>query len=489
MCTHMRWVRNPNTGKNIFVACGKCPACQQQKANRRARRIKNAYSDGYHPVLVTLTYQNCYIPYIKRSELEQYAINPDIPDDYECIIPVYRDAYMRAGRMKDGSLNFHHHNFHRDIIWYCASKYDIVRSLNQGVLSGIRKKIAPKTYIEIKEKISVPYYKDLQDFIKRLHITLSRHYAITERLQTFQVNELGPESLRSHFHIIAFVPNGKDKEFNDAVITSWPYDSESADLERVKPVKDASKYVASYVNRSSKFPYLFTLQHFRPKYSFSQSLSFTNKHFSLDKVLEKNKRRDFRYPVKIFEGTAKERVVDLPVPKYVINRYFPKFKGYSKLSSPQIYQLLNCPEKLDVFQGYTQMNSDDFKVWRDLLIHKKQEFDIKFSSQGHDLYARTFVDVWHNYELFTLKLFYDNEQKIPITEMYDNISELKAGKVHSDLLQVLERDKLLDKIQDNANDFTFRRLQSQYYEDEFERRLKRKKLNNMHMCDNLSINV
>ena len=34
-------------------------------------------------------------------------------------------------------------------------------------------------------------------------------------------------------------------------------------------------------------------------------------------------------------------IVDLPIPKYVINRYFPLFKGYSRFTDPQIREFLS----------------------------------------------------------------------------------------------------------------------------------------------------
>lgn len=72
MCVQQSWIRNKYNGHHYFVKCGHCPACLQEKAIRRANRIrKQQNKEGlpkYDCLFVTLTYRNEFIPYILLSE-------------------------------------------------------------------------------------------------------------------------------------------------------------------------------------------------------------------------------------------------------------------------------------------------------------------------------------------------------------------------------------------------------------------------------------
>ena len=74
MCTHMRSIWNPYSRKNVLVKCGKCEACQQEAACRRANRIRNHVHDGNIQLFITLTYSNDFVPYVKFSEFEKLLL-------------------------------------------------------------------------------------------------------------------------------------------------------------------------------------------------------------------------------------------------------------------------------------------------------------------------------------------------------------------------------------------------------------------------------
>ena len=77
MCTNCRYIFNRYIRKSILVPCGKCEACQQDKANKRAQRIRNNVQDGMLTLFATFTYANDYLPYILRSDLKSDSF--DIP--------------------------------------------------------------------------------------------------------------------------------------------------------------------------------------------------------------------------------------------------------------------------------------------------------------------------------------------------------------------------------------------------------------------------
>ena len=56
MCTHQRWITNPYTHQRLYVKCGHCKACIQEKAFAAANRIRNEYSPDKMVLFVGLTY-------------------------------------------------------------------------------------------------------------------------------------------------------------------------------------------------------------------------------------------------------------------------------------------------------------------------------------------------------------------------------------------------------------------------------------------------
>ena len=76
MCKHSKVILNRYTMKWVRVDCGKCPTCMQKKAMSRATRIRNNLQAGEIALFVTLTYDNKYVPYIKKSDLVNLLDSP-----------------------------------------------------------------------------------------------------------------------------------------------------------------------------------------------------------------------------------------------------------------------------------------------------------------------------------------------------------------------------------------------------------------------------
>ena len=87
MCLYQRYIKNPYTGKDVYVKCGHCNACLQEKAARRTSRIRNNVCSGQTALFVTLTYANMFVPYVRRSDLKSFEFS----------VPVYRDASIKYG--------------------------------------------------------------------------------------------------------------------------------------------------------------------------------------------------------------------------------------------------------------------------------------------------------------------------------------------------------------------------------------------------------
>ena len=118
------------------------------------------------------------------------------------------------------------------------------------------------------------------------------------------------------------------------------------------PLKEpwrASSYVASYVNCDSKFP-VFLKTYFKPKHSYSKDFGCNNRLFQLDKILEKFSRGHLTY-FKQVDKQAIPTIVECPYPKYIIHRFFPKFKGYSRVAPFSQCELMERFAKFDFSQG------------------------------------------------------------------------------------------------------------------------------------------
>ena len=111
MCTNQREITNKYTGHKLYVKCGKCPACLQEKAAHRVSRIKAQNSDATETYMLTLTYRNECVPYVRRDDAylfakNQYGLNCSFPsvlhDNGNCSfvvnsmqLPVHRDMDYR----------------------------------------------------------------------------------------------------------------------------------------------------------------------------------------------------------------------------------------------------------------------------------------------------------------------------------------------------------------------------------------------------------
>ena len=96
MCVNQRLITNPYTKRQLYVNCGKCPACLQEKAIHRVRRIKNTETDALECMMVSLTYARGCAPYIDRSEAYNFA-HARLP-----YLNVYRDSSFRRVRVGKG---------------------------------------------------------------------------------------------------------------------------------------------------------------------------------------------------------------------------------------------------------------------------------------------------------------------------------------------------------------------------------------------------
>lgn len=379
MCLRKRKIKKPD-GRILFVKCGHCAACQQERANKVAMRIENnKIRDGKHiNLFITLTYDNKFIPYVKTHDV--YRILDCQDDGFKCnYIPVYRDYQVRRVRKKQLSAD-DIKRVHED--WFSIANCmdnilygdKIYRTLSNNIHDSLRVgqlEILPE-YMEfftddnISElrpynvsvgkdsfgksiykpnsefKVGVLLQSDIQNFWKRLDINLKRKYNYYGTYSRFSTGEYGKESYRPHFHALLQIPKQDFAVFYQAIFDSWKYSSPEQLSNGIEVECHAASYVASYLCKSDTLPLLYKVPPFASKYSCSQNYGLSHPDFNFASIVRKIEERNLTYCVKVKHGnTLVERSCLLPV--YVLSAYFPKFKGFNKLTTCEIESVFEYP--------------------------------------------------------------------------------------------------------------------------------------------------
>ena len=405
MCTHQKYVHNKYIHKSILVSCGKCESCQQQKSNARALRIRN-HNDGRLCLFVTLTYDNRFVPYIYSKDLV------NLSDDNIHDVSVRRDYYTRS---------------------YCGNV--IVRE-KPVVLASYRSSEFSSFCFglpELNKKsdcVGVIYWPDAQNFIKRLRTNLKRILHYENKITYYCVGEYGSESKRPHFHLLIYFEKGTIEELRPVIAKSWPYGDMLRQNKRIQQAIDASSYVASYVNKSVGLPKILTSAPIRQKHSHSLYFGANLSAFSLRSLLEKTDNQNLSYSKEILKDGV-PMLVTLPIPKDVINRYFPRFKGYSSFSPSEIRDILRCPKELWNRLGRLRTESPliglelsyTFEDYRKFVVHLRHCIDCYIRLTGKTIYDYSidYERVWLARWNFIFKHSYDDVDSF--LNFYENINE------------------------------------------------------------------
>lgn len=483
MCTHKKKIFNRYAGQYFWVNCGCCPACLQEKANRRATRIRNhAQTNGLIGVFVTLTYDNDCIPYIYKSDVKLGEK-----------VNVYRDCETRivnSGRTSNG--------FDTKLKRYYGTKIvdtkDLVfkspnilqrfnpDSFDSSKLPSLR--INNKVTDETRNKCSVALYSDFQKFYKRLHINYERKFNKKLESSFYACTEYGETYRRAHIHAVLFCKPEEFTEFCSCVRSSWSYCSD--DFLDIEIARNCASYVASYVNCGSKFPRLLK-EFFRPKCAYSRNFGLDNRMFQLDAILEKILAGDMRYNAKRTMDGILQSVL-LPIPHYVLQRWFPKCKGYSRLSPHDAMQVVLYPTRTlssrkeelglssaDIRQYATRL-TNCYERFRRFCISKGKDYGTGFS----DLYAFFHYRSWCAYYSTLIKSSHESVSPYNYESdyyFYDNVEDIYNGVVS----HCLGDAPPMDKRYYTPNDFPSNRILTDSLTELYNMKLKQAKTTNLIM--------
>ena len=459
MCTNQREIVNKYTGHKLYVPCGKCPSCLQEKAAHRVSRIKSNLRPGYIVVMVTLTYNRFSCPYVDIDEAFAFSKGKSM------YLNLYRDCDKRKVRtVVDGNLYAKKYKtIYRRIT---LTTLDYVKDVN---FSGV------KCVRHSNKKVGVPYYPDYQHFLARLRLNLKRHYNYEEKFSVFACSEYGEVSLRPHFHLLLFIRKDDVEVFRSAVFESWPF----ADLWRFfkyvngekiykcfQVAYNASSYVASYVNGGDKLSDFCRL-YFAPKHSYSKGFGLARSSFSLSSLLSALDKHEMSFTRKI-NKCGVEQSVDVLIPAYVINRYFPRFKGYNRFSPSQVHDIMRrLYDGVNPYTSEVELSDPIFEVYGDSIntclagpahysvnypvdnliylsdddVHKicvsLHTGYVRFCRSSGQLvpveeYFRIHRRMWDCYSATALKLWLLDED-VPMVEKYDNLESVFLSSIPTNL--------------------------------------------------------
>lgn len=466
MCTNRKYITNQYTGKRMIVPCGKCDACKQAKANRVANRIKSAIPDGFIGLFAGLTYREKYIPYVTKTDLNNYELDR---------IPIYRDVQLRhfKGRIIE-------HSFCEPFDWI-----DLVDT-ETGEIDKKDCFFHPnlwnnETKSFHQEHMGIIYFKDVQDFFKRLRINLSRRQGFDmPSIRYFVTSEYGEEKYRPHFHILVITERENYETVKSAIVDSWSFEDRDLLERNIEIAKDVASYVASYVNCGTDFPRCFS-RLAAPKHSQSKNFGVEIPAFRLDSLLANADKGTMSYR-RATKVNGVPTVFDVPIPKYVINRYFPQFKGLCRFAPDSLDIALRFPyqmfryAKSDAITNYGVGNDGVDDYWKSYirLVHCRDKY-IELTGKTIYDYAIDYQRVWNCYKNTVYRMLFDDVDE-PILEKYDNIDTVVKGTLRNDTLQ-----QLINSHPDCETDFNCFRKQKQITEhlsSLYRKKMKHKKTNN-----------
>lgn len=329
MCTQKVYVRDKFRLRSdgSWFPCGKCKACRQASADRRARRIRYHHPKGFTCYFVTLTYHNKYIPFVlKKDIINSYSSAKHSHN--ACQIPVYRSQDVRWYKGKKKLVS-------GSVLCNQSLRYYSLKDFSKLDTVVTKRNIYTNEIIHRHPyKVSVAYAPDSKNFLKRLRENLFRCYGYRVPISYYYAPEYGADAQRFHLHFLLWFPSSiSEVQVRSHCIKAWPYACKSRESKFCELARNPSSYLASYVNSSDNVS-SFLLREFKVRPSHSLGFGYDEDVFQLSHILQAYENgRSYKYNTIRVDKDGKSTPVSVYYPKYIINKYFPRIKGYSRLST------------------------------------------------------------------------------------------------------------------------------------------------------------
>ena len=503
MCNNRQLIHNPHDGRHYWVKCGRCDSCLQEKADAHCARIKrelnfNCGNGVVGSFFVTLTYANEHLPFVRHSELVRFfeavvrykkCKNPT-KLEYPTL-DIYRNPYNPVAIGFYSMKDFEH--LKREERFDFESYLNLIKYLPYA-----RKKVGRNKFVHLNDVLSIIYQRDIQNFFKLLKINLFR--AGYDKFFSYTyASELGEEFLRAHFHALINYDRRYESLVRDCIIKSWKHSNLSRRFKdetghyrpSVEVARNPASYVSEYINLKSIIPQVYRdSKCFCPKIKFSQGFGLHFKYFTKEEICKMFYRGDLQYPCRqTINGSITERNVQ--VPKYVLLKYFPKCKGFNRLSSDEIFSILKEPGLLYEERFYKTMRlypEDIPKIETQILNKRKEWCEIK-GFKGIDLIIKCAQDIsefafigsriWSLFASQCIKKSYEDVTcEFDLFEHFDNISDYLNGSVRHEILDRIYDSRLT--YASDPNDFKLNRWEEIWLKDKFAKAIKRHRCKGMY---------
>lgn len=479
MCQNKTKIKNIYNGRYYYVECGKCESCRQQKADKRANRIRHNESSDRITLFCHLTYSDAYIPYFYKKDLE-------LCKNEHKTVKIYRKRYA-----------------------YWFYNRHIKESVPCSLLEVVEHEIGEFDYEDLfvdeffrlydigDGRVGVLFYKDFQNFVKRLKQNLLRNDIYKEiinkdcRIKFFVCGEYGETNQRPHWHFLLSVPRQKGYSlqlWQDAICRSWLYAFDWLTRSNIQEAICASKYVSEYVNCSTNISNFLQRGKIRPQWHYSHHYGFGTDSFHLSNIVDSINNESICYNQEI---TVEKSVVlvSVPLPRYVRDYYFPRWKSFCILSYQEIFDIVCNPSKL-YHKKYRKLGLSFDEI---AAIVKKLDncynnrwFPFGFNRLDFGYYYLRHLQLFNSY---VNSRFYKSQKDLEsIMQSYDNIFDVVKTAFQVRNYKVLGHGLpnisvyYLKTMQLNCNNFVDNLISTNKYRDKFFKRVKQKKVN--QLCPN-----
>lgn len=381
-------VRNRYTNEVLFVPCRKCSACRNNRFVEYVNRLQVERQNWKHCLFVTLTYAPEYVPHYdvafdnKLGFVFYYGENAVSQNNGI----TFEQPFDENGNQILAAL---FNQLGNDVIYNEDSRRVVYNAFNHdGQLRVVDK-------------------KHVQDFIKRLRKTLTKHYN-NAKLRYFFVSEYGCDktsNYRPHYHGLLFFDSDEFRKDSYKVICeAWKYGFVGSSPAQMH----AAGYVAKYVNSFSHYPKIYESFLAKPFCLFSKNPAIGVPSYGSAKAKEIifNGLNDFR----IFSNG---RLTSVSFWSSLENRFFPKCREFNQISHRDRMLLYSFSKEYanesEGFQKEMNLFLSDNDL-RDRKVAKRVKDLCDFYNVSLEWYVRRIEDYYATKELLTLSKFYEYQQ-------------------------------------------------------------------------------
>lgn len=312
-CLNPQLVYNETLGTTISVPCGHCDACITQKGFLRAKAVEEQFLRFKYRFFITLTFSDENLPKAKFDKFSMVVTSvSDV--DYKG-----RNLCKHVGDFSDEDIDF------------------------------IEKQVAHFGFLPVLSRSII------RNFKKRLRFFISKDYG-ANHLFIYSCGEYGPTTFRPHYHLLIGCNSEQvASNMQQYVYKSWsPRESvehynKKGELEHSYGDVDfqrcydygSENYCAAYLSCTTHLPRIYRELPFSPFSSKSVDDGFASRH-SLPSLRDAFYRLPVEFDYVSPKSTAEVR---MPLPKFYVNRLFPRLPGYSKVDGRCLYGVYNLYRK------------------------------------------------------------------------------------------------------------------------------------------------